>query len=253
MLSVTSATLAALGAVVGSGAGSPDGVGSAAGGSLVGGSDDGGSEAGGGWLVGGLVASASLADAGGADWAPDVGGVAPTEVEPGGGVAAPVGAEPPAGVDPLSGVVPLVVAHLEVNGPKALAALSPLCEDASSSSAGRTIESSWLGPSVPVGLDSHGAEGLPVSGVKATAGPSPMPPATPDGAALPSPLGAAHIVESLAPCITPPIAGTAARLTRRAAAMARLVGAGMGSRLSRVGDRVNAASTEDAAGVSASP
>jgi hypothetical protein len=69
-------------------------------------------------------------------------------------VAALVGVEPPAGADPLSDAVPLVVADRGISGP-APAALSRLGEDESSASAGRIIDSSWLGPSVAVELDGH--------------------------------------------------------------------------------------------------
>jgi hypothetical protein len=70
-------------------------------------------------------------------------------------VAAVVGVEPPAGGDALSDAVPLVVADRGISGPDAPAALSRLGEDESSASAGRIIDSSWLGPSVAVELVGH--------------------------------------------------------------------------------------------------
>ena len=236
------------GSVAGCGAGSPDGVGSEAGGSLVGGSDGGGSDgggsdAGGGSLGIGFDGAESLADGSEAGWVLDAGVAPPTEVAP------PVGVAAPAEVDPTAGSDPLIVADRGASVPEAPPPLSRLGEGVSSASAGRTIDSIWLGPSVPVGLDSHWADGSPALGVKASPDPSPMPRAAPARAALPSPVGAAHVVGSSAVCIAPPIAGTAATVTRSAAAMARLVGADMGMRASRGCERVNAASTEDAAGV----
>lgn len=236
------------GSVAGCGAGSPDGVASEAGGSLVGGSDGGGSDGGGSDASGGsrgigFDGAESLADGSDAGWVLDADVAPPTEVAP------PVGVAAPAEVDPTAGADPLVVGDRGASVPEAPAPLSRLGEGVSSASAGRTIDSIWLGPSVPVGPDSHWADGSPALGVKASPDPSPMPPAAPARAALPSPVGAAHVVGSSAVCIAPPIAGTAATVTRRAAAMARLVGAGMGIRASRGCERVNAASTQDAAGV----